>query len=188
MKLTEYAVKNPQFTLVMFAFFAALGVTSFLGIPRIEDPALRVPTFPIVVVYPGANATEIERLVARPLEDAIKELDDIERIHTTVRDGFASISVEFTYGTDVERKYDEVLRQVNVARPALPSGVTQIDVRKVQTINVAAMQVALVSPDASYARLQDLAEACASASRAYRVCGSRGNTRFPKSKSASRLT
>ena len=158
MKLTDHAVKHSQFTLVVFACLAALGVTSFLSIPRQEDPSLKIPSFIVVAVYPGANATDIEQLVARPLEDAFKELDDIDRIRSAVKDGFVSLTVDFFYGTDPEKKYDEVLRQVNVERPRLPGGVTEVEVRKIQTVNVAMMQVALVSPEASYARLQDLAE------------------------------
>jgi multidrug efflux pump subunit AcrB len=130
MKLTDYAVKHSQFTLVVFACLAALGLTSFLTIPRLEDPNLKIPSFIVVAVYPGANATDIEQLVARPLEDAFKELDDIDKIRSSVKDGYVSVTVEFFFGTDPEKKYDEILRQVNVERGRLPSGVTEIDVRK----------------------------------------------------------
>ncbi len=158
MKITDYAVRHSQFTLIVFLCLAAVGLTSFLTIPRLEDPDFKVPSFSVVAAYPGANATDIEQLVARPLEDAFKELDDIDKIRTTVKDGFAFIGVDFFYGTDPEKKYDDLLRQVNVQRAALPDGVATIDVRKIQTINVAMMQVALISPDASYGRLQDIAE------------------------------
>ncbi len=158
MKITDYAVRNTQFTLIVFACLVALGITSFRNIPRMEDPSLKVPSFSVVAIYPGANATDIEQLVARPLEDAVKELDDLDKIRTTVKDGYAILSVDFTYGTDPEKKYDDVLRQVSVERPQLPAGVSDVTVRKWQTINVAMMQVALVSADASYGRLQDLAE------------------------------
>ena len=158
MKFIAYAVRNSQFTLLIFLCLIAVGIGAFRAIPRLEDPDLKVPSFTVVTVYPGANAKDIEQLVARPLEDAFKELDDVEKIRTTVKDGFAVISVEFLYGTDPEKKYDDVLRQVNVERPRLPDGVVDIDVRKIQTINVAMMQIALVSPDASYPRLQELAE------------------------------
>lgn len=158
MRITEYSVRNPQFTFIVFCCLTLLGVMSFRAIPRLEDPDFKVPSFFVAAVYPGANAKDIEQLVVRPLEDAFKELDDIDKIRTTVRDGYAFISVEFFYGTDPERKYDEMVRQVNVERPRLPEGVSDVEVRKIQTINVAMMQVALVSPDASYGRLQDLAE------------------------------
>ena len=158
MKITEHAVRHSQFTLVVFLCLAVLGWNAYRTIPRQEDPDIKVPAFFVVAVYPGANAKEIEQLVARPLEDAIKELDDVDKIRSTVRDGYAYIGIDFTYGTDPEKKYDDVLRQVNVERPRLPAGVVEIDVRKLQTINVAMMQIALVSPDASYPRLQELAE------------------------------
>jgi multidrug efflux pump subunit AcrB len=158
MKITEHAVRHSQFTLVVFLCLAVLGWNAYRTIPRQEDPDIKVPAFFVVAVFPGANAKEIEQLVARPLEDAIKELDDVDKIRSTVRDGYAYIGVDFTYGTDSEKKYEDVLRQVNVERPRLPAGVVEIDVRKLQTINVAMMQIALVSPDASYPRLQELAE------------------------------
>lgn len=158
MKITEYAVRNSQFTLVIFFCLTALGVIAYRTIPRLEDPDFKVPSFSVVAVYPGANARDIEQLVARPLEDAFKELDDIDKLRSTVKDGFAFIGIDFTYGTDTEKKYEEVLRQVNVERPRLPTGVVEVEVRKIQTTNVAMLQVALISPDASYPRLQELAE------------------------------
>ncbi len=159
MKLTSYAVRNFPFTLVLFACVAALGIHSYLRMPRSEDPSLRIPSFNIVVVYPGTNPIEMERLVARPLEDRIKELDDVHRINTSVREGVVVIGLDFFYGTDPDKKYDEVIRQINLERPNLPAEIFSLEVLKFQTSDVALMQVALVSPDASYARLQDLAEA-----------------------------
>ena len=157
-RLIEASVRNAQFTFIVFLCLASVGVSAFLAIPRMEDPELRLPSFSVVAIYPGGNATDIEQLVARPLEDAIKELDDIDKIRTTVKDGFAFLTVDFFYGTDPDRKYDDVLRQINVERPRLPEGVTDVEVRKIETTNVAMMQLALVSAHASYPRLQELAE------------------------------
>jgi len=158
MKITSSAVKNYQFTIVIFLCLVALGISSFRNMPRSEDPALKIPSFNIVIIYPGANSVDMERLVARPLEDRLKELDDIDKMHATIRDGVAIIGIDFFYGTDPDKKYDDVLRQVNVERPNLPADILSSDVFKIQTVDVALMQVALVSEDASYARLQDLAE------------------------------
>lgn len=158
MNITALAVQRSQFTFIVALCLAALGVLSFRAIPRLEDPDLKVPSFFVVAVYPGANAKDIEQLVARPLEDSFKELDDIDKIRTTVKDGFAFIGVDFFYGTDPDKKYDDILRQVNVKRSKLPEGVLDIDVRKIRTSNVALQQIALVSKEASYPRLQEVAE------------------------------
>src|SRR5688572_12499724 len=138
---------------------AALGFVSLNSIPRTEDPQLEFPVFHVIVVSPGNSPEDLERLVARPLEDAIKELDHLTKLGSTIRDGVVWVKADFEYGVDVDRKYDEVLRQVNEVRPTLPPGIVKFEVRQADTSNVAILQLALVSADASYARLQDLAEA-----------------------------
>jgi multidrug efflux pump subunit AcrB len=158
MNLTEFSVRQRAFTLVFTLALVALGWHAFQSIPRAEDPELDIPVIRVIVVQPGASPTDLERLVARPLEDAIKELEDLNKLYTTVRDGVVTVIAEFTYGTDPDRKEDDVLRQVNAKRADLPDGITLFEVIKVQTHNVAMLQLALVSETASYARLQDLAD------------------------------
>ena len=157
-RFLEFFLQNRPFTILLAVCLAALGGFSFLSIPRSEDPDLKVPVFNLFFVLPGGNPTDLEKLVARPVEDAIKELDDLKKIQTTIRDGVVVVTVEFIYGTDPDRKFEDVQREVNQVRPTLPTGLAKVEVRKVQTTDVALMQVALVSPDASYGRLQDLAE------------------------------
>lgn len=159
MKLTEFFVRHRPFSLVLTFALLAVGVLSFRQIPRAEDPSLRIPVLRVIAVQPGSSPTDLERLVARPLEDAVKELDDVRKLQTTVRDGVVDMVVEFEYGTDPDKKEDDVLRQVNAKRATLPAGIALLDVIKVQTLNVALLQVALVSETASDARMQDLAEA-----------------------------
>ncbi|MFN5462417.1 MAG: hypothetical protein ACK5BR_06950 [Bacteroidota bacterium] len=55
MKISDFAVKNYQFTLVIFLMTVVLGLTTFLSMPRSEDPVIDSPSFPIVVIYPGAS-------------------------------------------------------------------------------------------------------------------------------------
>lgn len=158
MNLTSFSVRNYQFTIVLVLLLAALGFVSLNSISRTEDPQLQFPVFYVIVVSPGNSPEDLERLVARPLEDSIKELDHLTKLRSTIRDGVVWVNVEFKYGIDVDRKYDEVLRQINEVRPRLPAGIVKLEVRKADTSNVAILQLALVSPDASYARLEDLAE------------------------------
>ena len=159
MKITEFSVKNFQFTIVCFCLLIGVGIASLLTIPRTEDPALSFPSYTVTVVDPGANPTDLERLIARPIEDSIKELEDLTKLQTTIRDGVVVVTSEFKYGIDVDRKYDDVLRQVNQVRPTLPTSVSFFQTKHNQTSDVAIMQLALVSSDAPFSRLQDLAEA-----------------------------
>ena len=158
MSLWSFSVHRWQFTLVVFALLIATGLWALGAIPRAEDPSLKFPGSLIAVQYPGADPEDVERLVVDPIEDALAELDDVKKLTSTALDGLALIEIEFVYGTDPDRKYDEVIREVNVVRPTLPADVFSIDVRQFTPGTVNIVQFALVSPDAGWRELKKHAE------------------------------
>ena len=158
MNLTNFSVKNYQFTLVVFVMVAVVGLVTMLTMPRAEDPQINPPTYPIVVVYPGTSPQDMEELVVKPIENKIYELENIDKIVTSIEDGLAVMRVEFKYGVDVDNKYQEVIREVNALRTELPEDILSIDIRKVDPSDVNILQVALISENASYADLKEQAD------------------------------
>lgn len=159
MKISEYAVKNYQFTLIMFLMAVALGVTTLFTMPRSEDPEIEAPQFAVIAVYPGTNPKDMEELVVDPVEEKIQELEDIKRIKTTISDGLAVFRVEYKYESDPDEKYQELVREVNSLRPELPRDIFSLEVQKFQPSDVNIMQIALISENASRAKLKFHAEA-----------------------------
>ena len=145
-KLTEFSVKRWQFTVLLFLMFAALGVSSWIAIPRAEDPDFPVPIFTTVAVYPGASPEDMEQLVTDPIEKQIKTLTNIRKLESTSSDGVSVVNVEFDSDVDAERKYDQVLREVNALRPSLPAALTRLDVQRNENSDITVFQVALVAP------------------------------------------
>ncbi len=158
MKITNYAVKNYQFTLIIFIMIIVLGLTTLLNMSRSEDPEMHAPTFTVVVVYPGTSPGDMEELVVKPLEKEIWGLENIKRIRTTIGDGVAALRVEYKYNSNVDNKYQEIVRVVNSKRPELPADIASIDVQKFQPSDVNIIQVALVSENASREKMKYYAE------------------------------
>lgn len=158
MKISAYAIKNYQFTLIMVLMIIALGVSTILNMPRSEDPELNAPNFPIIVVYPGTSPQDMEELVVKPLERKIYGLDDIKRIKTSINDGLAVLGVEYKYSSNVDDKYQELVREVSGMKSQLPQDIYSIDVKKVDPTNVNILQIALVSENASRDKLKKTAE------------------------------
>ncbi len=158
MKLPEIAIKNYRFVLLVFILLATAGIQSYFKMPRTEDPEMTVPGASVYVVMPGASPSDMEELVSIPIETAINELDDIKKISSSIRDGFASIAVEFYFGTDAEKKYDEVLQKVNSIKNDLPDEVSKIIVFRWATSDVCMLQLALVSDSAGLDYLKNKAE------------------------------
>jgi CzcA family heavy metal efflux pump len=156
MSFLEFPIRRYQFTLVAFLCLVALGWYAFTKVPREEDPYFKIPGYTIAAIYPGADPKDLERLIAKPIEDRIAALDDVMKIETSIRDGVSFIAIEFETYVDADKKFDEVTREVNVLRPEFPPE-TQIVIRRFSPGLVNTMQIALVSEDAPYRELEDYA-------------------------------
>jgi multidrug efflux pump subunit AcrB len=110
------------------------------------------------VVWPGASPADVERLIVKPIEDAINTLENVKKIQSSAFDGLGVVHTEFFYGGDPEKKQDEVIREFNRIRSSLPADITQIDIRKDSPGLVSIVQMALVSDTASWRELKEKAE------------------------------
>lgn len=158
MKIAEFSVKNSQFTFIIFCFVMALGLGSMFNMPRAEDPKFAPPGYNIVVVYPGAGPAEIEDKITDKLEAKVGALENIDRMRSLSFNGIAVLSVEFKHEEDADKKYEEVVREVNAARAELPQDIYRLQIQKFSSSDVAILQGAIVSENASWADLRREAE------------------------------
>ena len=150
MKITEFSVKNHQFTIIIFIMILAIGIGSLLSMPKAEDPEMRAVYNSIIVVYPGTSPEDIEELIIDPIEEKMSTLGNIKRMVSYAGDGVGNIMVEFDFRADENEKNNEVLREINALRTKLPQDIYSIDVIKntPETVNI--IQCAFLSESASY--------------------------------------
>lgn len=158
MKISEFAVKNYQFTLIIFVLVLGLGLNSLFNMPRGEDPEFEGPNFIVVIVYPGTSPADMEELVVDPVEEKINEIEDLKRIVSNVDDGLAVMRVEYKYETDPDDGYQELIREMNAVEQDLPNDILSIEVQKLVPTDVNILQVAIVSETATYRQLEEQAD------------------------------
>ena len=154
MNLTQFSVKNYQFTLIVFVALVAIGLNSLFNMPRGEDPDFQAPQFAIVVVYPGTSPSDMEQLVVNPIEKKMNELSDIKKITTRIDDGLTIIRLDFKYETNPDAKYQDVVREFNAIRATLPPEILSTDIMKFSPSDVSIVQVGLMSEVATYQELE----------------------------------
>ena len=96
--------------------------------------------------------------MVKPIEKKVSELENLKKITSRIDDGVAVINVEYKYESEVEEKYQELVREINAIRTELPQDIYSIEVRKVAPSDVNVIQVALVSENASNERMKFYAE------------------------------
>ncbi|HHG3166940.1 TPA: multidrug efflux RND transporter permease subunit VmeV [Vibrio parahaemolyticus] len=131
MNIAEYSIKNKVISWLFIVILAIGGVTSFLELGRLEDPAFTIKDAMIVATYPGATSKEVEEELTYPLEKEIRKLPYIDRITSTSSNGMSQImvSMKMDYGPDeLPQIWDEMRRKINDLQPTLPQGVQSLQI------------------------------------------------------------
>jgi multidrug efflux pump subunit AcrB len=155
--IVRFFVDSWQFSLVVFGLLLALGASAVMSVPKSEDPIAQFPIAVVTVILPGADAEQMEKLVAIPLEQAFNRIEEVKEVESFSSAGAATVNVEFVWGSDPERKYDEFVRELNVVRPSLPSGIVDIRTIRANTANANIVQMALVSDTAPLRQMEAFA-------------------------------
>ena len=158
MKLPRLAIDNAAFVWMVMIFLTVIGIRSLLIMPRTENPEMMVPGSSIIVIMPGASPVDMEKLVVLPLEETLSELEDIKEIISDVREGLAVVAIEFDFDSDPDEKYEQVVMQVNSIRNNLPDEILDLEMWQWSLSDMAMMQLALISVEAPYSEMEQVAE------------------------------
>ncbi|MFN3714518.1 MAG: efflux RND transporter permease subunit [Alcanivoracaceae bacterium] len=104
-----------------------VGIAAYFNMARQEDPSFPYRAGLVSVQYPGATAEAVERLVLRPLEEELLQIEEIDFITSTARNGVAIIRVmlhQHIYATTPA--WDRVRQAMARAELEFPDGVGQM--------------------------------------------------------------
>ncbi|WP_043931342.1 efflux RND transporter permease subunit, partial [Xanthomonas citri] len=123
MKLTQMAMRSSRLTLFAAAMILIGGIVAFLGFPSQEEPSVTVRDTLVSVAYPGMPSEQVENLLARPVEERLRELAGIKRIVTTVHPGSAIVQLTaYDDVQDLPALWQRVRAKAAEAGAQLPAG------------------------------------------------------------------
>lgn len=123
MKITEMALRASRLTYLAAVIILVAGIATFLNFPSQEEPSVTIRDAVVAVLNPGMPAERVEQLIARPIEERLRELAEVKRVTTTVRAGGAVIQVTiWERYTDLAPIWQRVRAKVADAQPLLPQG------------------------------------------------------------------
>ncbi|BFP40780.1 efflux RND transporter permease subunit [Flavobacteriaceae bacterium GF1] len=113
-----------RLTVLLMVVFMVIGIYSSFLIPREEEPQIDVPMADIFVGYPGANPTEVESRITKPLEKIISNIKGVEYVYSTSMKEAGMVIVQFYVGEDIERSLVRLYDEINKHMDQMPQGVT----------------------------------------------------------------
>ncbi len=123
MSLINIFIDRPRILILTLVFILLAGASSYISIPRQENPELAQRWASIIVIDPGASASRIETQVITKLESALQEIIEIERLDANIQAGSAQMLIELEdYVTFdlIEQTWSEILDKIALVEPILP--------------------------------------------------------------------
>ena len=139
MTLVERSLEQRKLVLTLVVLLAALGLVSWLTMIRQEDPRLPDYFGQVQVLFPGADAETVERLVVEPIEEHLAEVDEVMLVESTSWAELGLLSIDLREGLrDTDSAWDRVREALTKARREFPQGVGEpvLDDRIVDTTSV----------------------------------------------------
>jgi hydrophobic/amphiphilic exporter-1 (mainly G- bacteria), HAE1 family len=126
MTLTRTAVSRPVTTVMVFVALGLIGMVATRLLPLEKYPDIQFPGIFIEVPYEGSTPEEVERLITRPIEEALATLSGVERMQSTSRQNNAQIFLQFGWDQDAATRGIEARAKVDAIRHQLPSDVRRV--------------------------------------------------------------
>jgi multidrug efflux pump subunit AcrB len=115
--LQNHVLANLTFVLVL-----VLGITTYMLLPREQDPAVNFNWIAITTLLPGAAALDVEKRVTDPLEEVIRKVPDMRFVSSTSREGTSSILVRFNEISErvFDKRVTDLRREIQNKTDELP--------------------------------------------------------------------
>lgn len=124
--LSALAVRERAVTLFFLVLSIVAGMYAFGSLGRAEDPAFTVRVMVVSALWPGASTEQMQSQVADRLERRIQEVENLNKIETTIRPGRVDLQIEFhdyTPGEKVPTLFYEVRKRMWDEATRMPKGV-----------------------------------------------------------------
>ena len=92
------AFQSAQITPLLALVALLLGIFAVLVTPREEEPQINVTMADVLIAFPGASSVDVQNMVARPAEQLLSQIADIEHTYSVARPGMAVLTVQFKVG------------------------------------------------------------------------------------------
>lgn len=157
MNLTDTSLKNPVFAWMLMAVTILFGALAATRIGISQYPDVDYPNISVSVSWTGASPSAIEREIIEPLEQALAQVEGIQQMTSTARQGSARLSVTMNLSRNVDLALQDVQAKVASTQRSLPKDVPAATVSKSNPDDTPILQV-VVSGSFSRQLLADVAK------------------------------
>jgi multidrug efflux pump len=143
MNFLERLLRMPRVVLTVMALLLLAGFNAYMTLPKESFPAIDIPYFYVSTSQTGVSPRDAERLLVKPIEDRIKDLDGLENYSSTASTGHASVFLEFDVNADADKALADIRAKLDGVSSELPDDATEPTVTEISFTEMPSISVAV---------------------------------------------
>lgn len=155
--ITRLALSRPVTVTMLFISLLLFGGLASRLLPLEMFPGIDIPQLYVNVPYNNASPAEVERLITRPLEEALATVSGIKQMRSFSNENSGEVSLEFNWSENIGSKSLEVRERIDTVRHLLPDDVERVLVFQFNTDDMPIFQLR-ISSERDLAMAYDLLE------------------------------
>ncbi|MBS1713003.1 MAG: efflux RND transporter permease subunit [Armatimonadetes bacterium] len=120
-RIPQWSIEHPYAVVAFFVAMIALAGMSIGRMPRRFAPYVESPMVGVVTMMPGLSSQEMELYISKPIEEQLINVKGVRYVRSTSQDGFSIVTLEFPYGTNMQRAVTDIQSLMNVVQSSLPA-------------------------------------------------------------------
>ena len=120
MGLTKLVLRRPVSTVLAILCLIVFGLSSVMKSPLELMPDMNMSMMIVMTVYSGASPDDVSELVTKPIEDRASTLSGLDTISSQSKENMSIVMLKYKYGTDMNDAYDDLKKQMDLAKVELP--------------------------------------------------------------------
>jgi multidrug efflux pump subunit AcrB len=133
--ISSWCIRNPVGPIVLFVGLMLAGLIAFARMQVNNAPDVDFPAAVVSVSQPGAAPNEMETQITQRVESAIRGVNGVDEMSSTVVEGNSSTFVQFQLGTPTDRAVNDVRNAISQIRGTLPDGILEPEITRVDAEN-----------------------------------------------------
>lgn len=141
--LLDRILHAPRVVLTVMGILLMAGFAAYTTLPKESFPAIDIPYFYVSVSQTGISPKDAERLLAKPIEDRLKDLNGLKNITSNSTTGHVSIFLEFDVNANKDQALSDIRAKLDGVKSQLPADATDPTVTEISFSDMPILSVAL---------------------------------------------
>jgi len=144
--LVDWAGERARMILAFIALTLIAGTFAYVSLPKEGEPDIEIPALFVSVPFPGISAEDAEKLLVKPMETELSDLDGLKTLSGTAAEGYGGIALEFEFGWDKTKIIADVRDRMGRVQANFPTGADNYSITEINFSEFPILIVNLTGP------------------------------------------